>query len=75
MPHGVQHQQGREGDSVRLGLYPTPIADAWPPDDSNCLGKHRQKRLQEMAEQVHSGNAAIKAKPLGNARGLNIICD
>ena len=33
-------------------LYPTPIMDVWPPDDSNRLDKHRQKRLQEMADQV-----------------------
>jgi arylsulfatase A-like enzyme len=33
-------------------LYPTPVADAWPPDDSNRLDKHRAKRLQEMAAQV-----------------------
>lgn len=33
-------------------LYPTPVVDAWPPDDSNRIDKHRQKRLQEMADQV-----------------------
>lgn len=33
-------------------LYPTPIVDVWPPDDSIRLDTHRQERLQEMADKA-----------------------
>jgi len=33
-------------------LYPTPVVDVWPPCDSNRLDKGRQKRLQQLADQV-----------------------
>jgi len=51
-------------------LYPTPVADVWPPDDSNRLDKHRAIRLQEMAGQV---TAALNKLPEDKRRLFRIL--
>jgi predicted AlkP superfamily pyrophosphatase or phosphodiesterase len=51
-------------------LYPTPIADVWPPDDSNRIDKHRQKRLQEIADQV---TAALNKLPEDKRKLFRIL--
>jgi predicted AlkP superfamily pyrophosphatase or phosphodiesterase len=51
-------------------LYPTPIADGWPPCDSNRLDKGRQKRLQQLADVV---TAALNKLPEDKRKLFRIV--